>query len=90
MPSFDFSTSIDFEVFCGTCGAGLCGQSDTRISRSRGHNQVTVDACDKCLESAREDGANDKEKELESYYSKEIEQLKDEIEQLKFNLSLVH
>ena len=48
MPSFE----IDFEVFCGTCGAGLCNQSDTRKSRSRGENQVTVEACEYCINQA--------------------------------------
>jgi hypothetical protein len=48
MPSFD----IYFEVFCGTCGAGLCNQSDTRKSRHRGENQVTVEVCEKCIEKA--------------------------------------
>ncbi len=48
MPSFD----VEFEVFCGTCGAGLCNQSDTRKSRTRGENQVTVEACQACIEAA--------------------------------------
>ena len=86
MPSFDFSTSIDFEVFCGTCGAGLCCQSDARTSRNRGHHQVTVDACGRCLENAKEDGATEKESELESYCSKEIDELKEEIKELKLQL----
>ena len=48
MPSF----SVDFEVFCGTCGEGLCNKSDTRKSRTRGENQVTVEACQTCIEAA--------------------------------------
>ena len=48
MPSFD----VEFEVFCGTCGAGLCNQSDTRKSRTRGENQVTVEVCQNCIEKA--------------------------------------
>ena len=47
MPSF----SMDFEVFCGTCNAGLCNQSNTRKSRQRGENQLTVDVCRICLEA---------------------------------------
>lgn len=46
MPSFE----VEFEVFCGTCGAGLCNQSNTRKSRTRGENQVTVEVCRKCVE----------------------------------------
>jgi hypothetical protein len=48
MPSFE----ISFEVFCGTCGAGLCNQSDSRKSRHRGEDQVTVEVCEKCIEAA--------------------------------------
>lgn len=48
MPSF----SLDFEVYCGTCGAGLCNQSDTRKSRHRGEDQVTVDVCQDCVQKA--------------------------------------
>lgn len=45
MPSF----TLDFEVYCATCGAGLCNQSDTRTSRHRGEPQVTVEACKDCI-----------------------------------------
>lgn len=48
MPSF----SLDFEVHCGTCGAGLCNQSDTRTSRHRGEPQVTVEVCQDCVQKA--------------------------------------
>lgn len=48
MPSF----SLDFEVYCGTCGAGLCNQSDTRTSRHRGEPQVTVGVCQDCVQKA--------------------------------------
>ena len=56
MPTFDnieVSTLIDldFEVYCGTCGAGLCSVSDTRKSRNRGYLQVTVEACPDCMKS---------------------------------------
>ena len=48
MPSFE----ISFEVFCGTCGEGLCNQSDSRKSRQRGEDQVTVEVCQRCIEVA--------------------------------------
>ncbi len=56
MPTFDnvevtvtSEVNIDFEVFCGTCGDGLCSESDTRRSRNRNYLQVTVNACPKCM-----------------------------------------
>lgn len=65
MPTFEgveatVTVDVDFEVFCGTCGEGLCLQSDTRSSRSRGYPQVTVEACQCCIgreiETARQEG----------------------------------
>lgn len=54
MPEFQITIehTIDFEVFCGTCGAGLCNQSDTRHSRNRGAQQVTVEVCQNCVTNA--------------------------------------
>jgi len=61
---------IDFEVYCGTCGAGLCSESDTRQSRNRGYLQVTVNVCPDCM----------KEKD------DEIKALKEQIEELEKSL----
>lgn len=73
MPTFEdveIRASVDFEVFCGTCGEGLCNESTTRINRNRGYAQVEVNACPSCM----------KEKD------KEIEILKHEIESLKLQI----
>lgn len=64
---------IDFEVYCGTCGAGLCGESETRKSRGRGYLQVSVNVCPDCM----------KEKE------DEIKNLQDEIEKLENRISFL-
>lgn len=88
MPTFEDVTveisqkiDIDFEVFCGTCGSGICSESDTRKSRGRGCLQVTVNACPSCIE--------EKDSEISSLKSdieeKEslIFELEQEIEKLK-------
>jgi len=49
---------IDFEVYCNTCGAGLCGESDTRKSRNRGYLQVTVNVCPDCMKEKDEEIKN--------------------------------
>ena len=64
MPSFD--TTVDFEVFCGECGAGLCLQSYTRSSRTRNVPQVVVDPCKICLERATDAAAEEARKNLEA------------------------
>ena len=46
MPDF----TLEFEVYCGTCGEGLCNESNTRTSHRRSMPQVTVNACPVCIE----------------------------------------
>lgn len=72
MPSFN--VDIEFEVYCGTCGAGLCNDSDTRNSRNRSALQVTVDACPKCMAAKDEKIA-----ELED----EVNNLRQELDQIR-------
>ena len=74
MPSFE----VEFEVFCGTCGAGLCSQSDGRNSRTRHQPQVTVEACKDCIEKAKQP-LEDEISEMQS----RIRELEREIENLK-------
>lgn len=82
MPSFrveiDHVIDYDFEVFCGTCGADLCGQSDTRTSRSRGFPQITVDVCSSCKKEWEEkiDHLNQIKDDLQN----EVNSLRSEIE----------
>lgn len=38
------------EVWCGTCGAGLCSTVSTN------GNSITVPVCDYCLDKAKSDG----------------------------------
>jgi hypothetical protein len=84
MPIFTIEAPIDvdFEVFC-SCGNGLCNQSETRSSRHRGTPQVVVEPCEKCLASARTDGATEGADSREG----EIIALKDEIADLKRELA---
>jgi hypothetical protein len=65
------NVDIEFEVYCGTCGAGLCQESDTRNSRRRSFLQVTVNACPDCMSKKQE----------------EIDNLKDEIKDLLIQIS---
>jgi hypothetical protein len=78
MPTFEgveitTTIEVDFEVFCGTCGEGLCYESDTRRSRNRGHAQVEVNACPFCIKK--------KENEIEDL-KQEISRLEEQIELL--------
>ena len=57
MPEF----RIDFEVFCNTCGEGLCGSST--VEQSYGVPRLFVEVCKNCLDNLRE--RKDEEIELE-------------------------
>lgn len=50
MPSFE----VEFEVFCGSCGEGLCQQSVGENTRAG--LKVTVQPCEECLKKAKEKG----------------------------------
>jgi hypothetical protein len=54
MPSFSTEVEIDFEVFCGNCGKGICNKADTRKSHRRWANQITVEPCDCMTERIKE------------------------------------
>jgi hypothetical protein len=56
MPSFSqievtATIDVDFEVFC-SCGAHMCGETDTRNSRNRNAPQAVVNACQRCIKAA--------------------------------------
>jgi hypothetical protein len=82
MPTFN--ADIEFEVFCGTCGAGLCGQSDTRSSRSRGQLQVTVEACKDCIDRGKEEAVQ----EAEVKFSAVRDELEKRISELEAELEI--
>lgn len=72
---------IDFEVYCNTCGAGLCRESDTRKSRNRGYLQVSVNVCPDCMKEKDEEIKNlqSKKDDLEN----QVYKLKQELEKVK-------
>lgn len=79
MPTFsnvvvETEIEVDFEVFCGECGAGLCSESTTDQRRISGYHSLTVNPCPKCM--ARKD------REIEGL-SLKIEALEDELSNAK-------
>lgn len=64
MPSFDDNITIEFEVYCDTCGTGLCNDSTVTIGRSRGIRQVRVKACYSCMDK-KDDEISDLKAEIE-------------------------
>lgn len=52
----EITTTVEFEVFCAECGAGLCGDTETRKSHGRGFDQIAVAPCSKCIDNAVDRG----------------------------------
>ena len=63
MPDFQAevtsTVTVDFEVFCGTCGEGLCSSSKGGQTKRRGTPFVSVDVCSRCMEKEFDRGRND-------------------------------
>lgn len=53
-PLPDVTTNV--EVYCAGCGAGLCNQTESTTTRTRGEPAFRVEPCEACLEAAREEG----------------------------------
>lgn len=49
---------LEFEVFCGKCGNGLCNNTREGKTRNRQYPCINVDPCEKCLTESRDDGYN--------------------------------
>lgn len=43
------TVEIDVEVYCGRCGAGLCGESTAGKTTRRGYPFIQVNPCPHCL-----------------------------------------
>lgn len=80
MPTITVEIDHEVEVYCNTCGNGLCSNTDYTQGRTRGIDQFRVEVCDKCI--------LEKDKEIE-FFKQEIEELKNEIEDLKDALNQI-
>ena len=79
MPSFNID--VDFEVYCGTCGEGLCLQTETPRTLNRNALSVRVDVCGKCI-SRKDDAIADLEEQVAGL-NREVQSLKDRINELE-------
>ena len=44
---------LEIEVYCATCGEGLCRNSTAIKTRNRHADAIDVEACPKCLQNAK-------------------------------------
>ena len=80
MPSLP--CEVEFEAYCGQCGAGICGNVSTRTSRTRAVPQLVIEPCRRCIEAAAE-GATDA---AHASDRKEIDDLQATIDELRERL----
>lgn len=80
MPSIPLE--IEVEIYCDTCGSGLCNRTDYVRTRNRQEHSFRVEACDECIDKAVEKAVENKESELQEI----IDDLRDQIENLKESL----
>lgn len=60
--------TIEVEVYCATCGDGLCNLTESTYTRVRGVRGVPcfrVEACPKCIDRAREEGIEEGREQAE-------------------------
>lgn len=48
---------VNFDVYCASCGAGLCG--NTTVSQGRYRAKLEIEPCDECITKANQDGFQD-------------------------------
>ena len=56
MPQVTYRATVNIEVWCGTCGAPLCGQTDVAEGPHVDEVTVHVEACTRCVDKARDEG----------------------------------
>ena len=66
MPEVRYEVCVSVEVWCGTCGNGLCG-----VTTAEDYKGVTVEACDRCTLAKYDEGFADGFKEAEDARSSE-------------------
>ena len=63
--------SLDVEIFCATCGKGLCNQSTAVKTRNRQADAIDVEACQHCLDAAEQIGYDKGYEAAEKEFKKE-------------------
>ncbi len=78
MPMVQAYVEVEFEAYCAQCGDGICHLVDSTHS---GEN-IRITPCENCIEGATEEGREEAEREKDS----EIEDLNDDIYDLKLTI----
>jgi hypothetical protein len=58
------TVTIEFEVFCAKCGAGLCGNTTVGTTKRRGMPFVEITPCERCLKDEYDRGREEAEEAI--------------------------
>lgn len=56
MPELTQEVTINFEAYCGTCGAGICANVTTGSTSKRGYPFIEIVPCETCLLNSFDEG----------------------------------
>lgn len=51
--------SVEFELFCGGCKAGICNNASEGTTPGRRQKYFTIEPCGKCIADAKEEGIDE-------------------------------
>jgi hypothetical protein len=57
--------TVEIEVYCAECGAGLCNQTEVTRTRQRSSDCFRVTPCEVCLKAAEQRGRDEAESEVD-------------------------
>ena len=66
---------VDIEIYCDTCGAGLCLEARGTAGKTRGEPQYRVNACPTCI-ARKDDEIADLQEQIEdlTYLNEQLEE----------------
>lgn len=65
------SVEVEIEIYCDTCGTGLCNQSTGAKTRNRGASSIRVEVCKSCIEDAKSAAYDEGYEKARAEYEKE-------------------
>lgn len=65
------SVEVEIEIYCDTCGDGLCNQSTGATTRNRGASSIRVEACKNCMKEAESKGYDEGYEAARKEYEKD-------------------
>lgn len=59
MPEIEVNIEVNIELYCDTCGAGICSLATATKTRNRQEPCFLIKACETCMKKSRQEGYDD-------------------------------